>query len=226
MTGTLKKHGVDCIYYKRLHPQWHVRTHQLEVHDDLLALVRSAIPCFDKNSDPHAYIEWELKVEKEFDENDLSEVQMIYIVSHTLTEYDLFEWKHICRHNNISQYWIGFKLFFREAFIPTYYVDYLLVKLDNLKQGSSTVNKYYHEFKICILFDVLDECKKDVMSRFMKGLNSKSRTMLNHETYSHIGHLFLLARIVEKQILLSRNTCMMNVTHDYQISSTPPANQE
>jgi hypothetical protein len=54
------------------------------------------------------------------------------------------------------------------------------------------VNEYYHEFKICVLFDDLDEFKKDVMSRFMKRLNSEIRTMLIHETYSHIGHLFLL----------------------------------
>jgi hypothetical protein len=160
MIGTLKKKGVGCIYYGH--------THQLEVHDDLLALVHSAIPCFDGNSNPRAYIEWELKVEKEFDEHDLSVVQMIYIASHVLTEYALLEWKHICRHNNIPQYWIGFKLLFREAFIPAYYVDHLLAKLDNLEQDSSTVNKYYREFKICVLFGGLDECKKDVMSRFMK----------------------------------------------------------
>jgi hypothetical protein len=58
---------------------------------------------------------------------------MIYIASHALIEYALLEWKHICRHNNIPQYWIGFKLYFREAFIPAYYVDHLLAKLDNLK---------------------------------------------------------------------------------------------
>jgi hypothetical protein len=61
------------------------------------------------------------------------------------------------------------------------------------------VNEYYHEFKICVLFGSLDECKKDVMSRFMKGLNSKFRSMLIHETYSHIGHFFLLARIAKNR---------------------------
>jgi hypothetical protein len=163
---------------------------------------------------------------KEFDEHDLFKAQMIYIDSHALTEYALLEWKHICRHNNIPQHWRDLKLLFREAFIPTYYVDHLLAKLDNLKQGSSTMNEYYHEFKICFLFGSLDECKKDVMSRFMKGLNSEIQTMLIHETYSYVGHLFLLTRIAEKQISLSSNTCMKNVTHDYQISSTPHANQE
>jgi hypothetical protein len=161
-------------------------------------LVSSAIPCFDGNFDPHAYIEWELKVEKEFDEHDLSEAQMIYISFHALTEYALLEWKHICWHNNIPQYWRDFKLLFREAFIPTYYVDHLHAKLDNLKQGSSTVNEYYHEFKICVLFGSLDECKKDVMCRFMKGLNSEIQTMLIHEIYNYIGHLFLLAQIAKK----------------------------
>jgi hypothetical protein len=91
--GTLKNKGASSIYYRRPHPQRHARTHQLEVHDDLLALVSSAIPCFDGNFDPRAYIEWELKVEKEFDEHDLSEAQMIYIASHALTEYALLEWK-------------------------------------------------------------------------------------------------------------------------------------
>jgi hypothetical protein len=161
-------------------------------------LVSSAVPYFDGNFDPHAYIEFELKVEKEFDKHDLSKAQMIYIASHALTEYALLEWKHICWHTNIPQYWRDFKVLFREAFILAYYVDHLLTKLDNLKQGSSTVNEYYHEFKICVLFGGLDECKKDVMSRLMKGLNSEIQTMLIHETYSYIGHLFLLARIAEK----------------------------
>jgi hypothetical protein len=88
------------------------------------------------------------------------------------------------------------------------------------------VDEYYHEFEICVLFGGLAECKKDVMSRFMKRLDYEIQTMLIHETYIRIGHLFLLARIADKHILLSRNTCMKNVTHDYPISSTAHANQE
>jgi hypothetical protein len=80
MVGTLKNKGARCIYYGRPHPQRHARTHQLQVHDDLLALVSSTIPCFDGNFDPRAYIEWEVKVEKEFDDHDLCDAQMIYIL--------------------------------------------------------------------------------------------------------------------------------------------------
>jgi hypothetical protein len=61
MVGKLKNKRARCIYYGRPHPQRHARTHQLEVHDDILALVSSAIPCFDRNFDPRAYIEWDSK---------------------------------------------------------------------------------------------------------------------------------------------------------------------
>jgi hypothetical protein len=60
------------------------------------------------------------------------------------------------------------------------------------------MNKYYHAFNICVLFGDLAECKKDVMSRFMKGFNSEIQSMLIHETNSHIGHLCSLAQIAEK----------------------------
>jgi hypothetical protein len=64
MVDTLKNKGASCIYYGRLHPQRHAIIYQLEVHDDLLALVSFSFPYFGGNFDPCAYIEWELKVEK------------------------------------------------------------------------------------------------------------------------------------------------------------------
>jgi hypothetical protein len=39
--------------------------------------------------DPHAYIDWELKVDAELDNHDLTEYQMIFAASSTLTKYAL-----------------------------------------------------------------------------------------------------------------------------------------
>ena len=89
----------------------------------------------------------------------------------------------------------------------------MLAKLDNLKQDR-TVKEYYHDFKICIMFGGLDECMEDVMSRFMRGLNSKIRTLLISNSYIHIGQLFCLALNAEKESLLSVNTCKNDVTHN------------
>ena len=154
----------------------------------------------------------------------MSEKQKICIASNILIEYALLEWKHICRHNKVPESWKDFKFLFRDAFVPAYYVDYLLAKLDNLKQGSKTVKQYYHNFKICIMFGGLDECMEDVMSRFMRGLNSEIRTLLISKSYCHIGQLFCLALNAEKEILLSVNK--NDVTHIVQNLSTLHSNEE
>ena len=122
------------------------------------------LPLYAGMFDPHAYIDWELKVDAEFDNYDLSEHQMIFAASSALTKYALTTWKHICRHNKVPQTWKDFKMLFRNEYVPEYYVDCLLAKLYNLNQGSRTAKEYYHTFKICVMFDGLDECKKDVMS--------------------------------------------------------------
>lgn len=44
-------------------------------------MVSSAIPPFEGHFDPRAYINWELKVDKEFEEYDLSEKQMVFAAS-------------------------------------------------------------------------------------------------------------------------------------------------
>jgi hypothetical protein len=197
-----------------------------EVCDVFLDRIKSALPYFEGNYDPHAYIEWELAVDNEFDKHDLSEQQMIFAASSALTKYALDEWKHICRHNKIPQSWHGFKVHFRDIYIPSYYADDLLAKLAKLEQGSRTVKAYCHVFNICRLFGGLDACMADVMTMFLNGLNSEIRTTLIHETYSHISHLFLLASIAEKQILLSQNTCNNNVIHANLVSSTSHADED
>ena len=105
------------------------------------------LPMYSGEFDHKAYIDWVLKIDNKFDEHDLSEKQKIYIASNVLTGHALLEWKHICRHNNIPQAWKDFKMHFRDVYIPAYYVDHLLTKLEKLKQGSRTVKQYFHNLK-------------------------------------------------------------------------------
>src|SRR5688572_624951 len=78
------------------------------------------LPLYDGKFDPKAYIDWELKVDNEFDEHDLSKKRKVYIASNLLIEYALLEWKCICRHKKILEYWEDFKFLFRVAFISAY----------------------------------------------------------------------------------------------------------
>jgi hypothetical protein len=88
------------------------------------------------------------------------------------------------------------------------------------------VKQYYHDFKVCIQFGGLDVCIEDVMSRFMRGLNSEIRTMLILESCNHISYLFCLARKAENQMLSYMNTCKNDMTHDDSHLSTLHANPQ
>ena len=98
MIGTIKEKGAGG-----LHPHQDVQMLQHEVKDDILQVISSSIPFFAEKFDPHAYIDWELNVDKEFGAHDLSEKEKIYIASSVLTESALLEWKYICRHNKVLE---------------------------------------------------------------------------------------------------------------------------
>jgi hypothetical protein len=77
------------------------------------------MPSYASKFDLHAYIDWELRVDNEFDEHDLSHKQKIYIASNVLTKHALMKWKHICRHNKLPRPWKEIKLHFKDTFITT-----------------------------------------------------------------------------------------------------------
>jgi hypothetical protein len=90
-------------------------------------------------------------------------------------------------------------MLFQDEYVPEHYANCLLAKVDNLKQGSSTVKKYYPTFKICVIFGGLEECGEDNMSRFMKGLNSEIRTLLIRKSYNNIRSLFGLLLVLKRK---------------------------
>ncbi len=61
-----------------------------EASDDVLAKIKSALPYFEGNYDPHAYINWELVVDSEFQKHVLSEKQkvMCAVTPHTFITTD------------------------------------------------------------------------------------------------------------------------------------------
>jgi len=210
MIGTGKETGASSLLHGNSLAQQYMGTFILELHSDVLAMVSSSLPSFEGNFDPHAYIDWELKVEAEFDKYDMSEKQLIFAASKASTRFALNEWKHICWHNKVPQSWIDYKIMFRDVYIHAYYSDHLLDKLEKLTQRNRIVREYYHDFKICVLFGGFNECMENVMSMFMRGLNSEIHLLLLNETYSHITHLFLLACKAECQILLSAHILAKN----------------
>jgi hypothetical protein len=168
---------------------------QLQIEDVIYFL-----PSYAGRYDPDAYIDWELKVDKEFRRYDLSEEQKVIAASNILTDYALSFWKHLLRHHKVPKTWKVMKLVFREIFVPEYYADHMLDKLNNLKQGKNSVDVYYHDLKFCMMSCGLEEYEEATEIRFLKGLNIEIQDKLLHETYDSLPSLIDLASRIEIQL--------------------------
>nr|ABA97519.1 retrotransposon, putative, centromere-specific [Oryza sativa Japonica Group] len=169
-----------------------------EVHDYNFAQVACKLPVYDGKYDSAAYINWELAVEKQFDEYDFSNAQMIKAASNKCTGSASFWWHTV---GNKLETWDECKILMRKRFVFSYYRRALLEKWEHLKQGDKTVREYFHDFKICITYSGLQESNENTMTRFFRGLNFNIQAGLVNVTYNHIGQLFMLACIVERKIL-------------------------
>jgi hypothetical protein len=99
------------------------------------------------------------------------------------------------------------KTIFREYFVPEYYADHLLAKLQSLKQGSNTIKLYCLDLQILMLQCDLIEYEDATKNRFLRCLNKEIYDILVHETYTSLPQLLNLACTAENEILLALHTC-------------------
>jgi hypothetical protein len=147
-----------------------------------------------------------MEIDKEFRKSELSEAQKVTIVSMVLTNSALNLWTHLSRHDKVSKTWKDVKWIFRKECVPEYYADYLLAKLNNLKQDDNSIDTYYYNLKFHIMHCSLEECEEAIENRFLRGLNTEIQDMLLHETYNSLTCLVKLASKIEIQLALSEET--------------------
>jgi hypothetical protein len=69
----------------------------------------------------------------------------------------------------------------------------LLHKLQQLTQGSKSVEEYYRELQMGILRCGLEKNEDGAMARFMGGLNWEIQDILAYKEYNSVNRLFNLA---------------------------------
>ena len=85
MAGLRKGKQDGHAQCQHLHHQRDIATSSRMIHDNDLTRVESKLPSFDGKYDSAAYVNWELAVEKQFDEYDFSNAQMIKAASNKCT---------------------------------------------------------------------------------------------------------------------------------------------
>ena len=114
------------------------------------------MPKFTGSNDPEEYISWALKVDKIFRLHNYEEEKKIAMASLEFQDYVLIWWEQVierqaARGEPPITTWAQMKDVMRACFVPTYYNRDLFKKLQQLKQGTKSVEEYYKEMEIAMI---------------------------------------------------------------------------
>ncbi|XP_066347010.1 uncharacterized protein, partial [Miscanthus floridulus] len=99
----------------------------------------------------------------------------------------------------------------RARFVPSYYARDLLHKLQQLRQGSKSVEEYYQELQMGMLRCGLEENEDGAIARFMGGLNREIQDILAYKEYNSVNRLFHLACKAEREVQGRRASMRANI---------------
>ncbi|KAJ9538373.1 hypothetical protein OSB04_031106 [Centaurea solstitialis] len=144
--------------------------------DNNLSSIKMKVPSFQGKLDPKAYLDWETKMEFIFACHEYSNRK----------KWDqLLISKRINGERPIDS-WEEMKMFMRRRFVPSHYFRDLHNKLQNLKQGSKSVEDYFKEMEVTMIRANVDEDREATMARFLHGFNLEIRDCVEMYHYVEI----------------------------------------
>ncbi|RDX88549.1 hypothetical protein CR513_29844, partial [Mucuna pruriens] len=152
------------------------------------------IHAFQGKNDPELSLEWVRKVEHVFDCHNYSEEKKVKLAIVKFTDYSSIWWDQfvINMHKNGERpirTWEDIKSIMRRRFVPSHYHRDLHRKLQNLTQGSMSVEDYYKEMKIAMTRANVKENREVTMARFIGGLKKKIANVVELQHYMEIEDL-------------------------------------
>ncbi|PKI26365.1 hypothetical protein CRG98_048946, partial [Punica granatum] len=81
----------------------------------------------------------------------------------------------------------------RKRFVPSHYYRDLHLKLQNLKQGSKTVEEYHKEMEIAMIRVNVEEDREATMARFISGLSREIANIVELHHYVELEELVHMA---------------------------------
>jgi hypothetical protein len=141
---------------------------------DRFGKFKFTMPKFDGRSDPEDYFTWELKVEKIFCLHNYSEKKKLVMASLEFEGYALIWWEQLLHdHEEDGEdpiaTWQEMKREMRICFVPKHYRCDLFDKLQNLRQGSFSVEEYYKEMEKAMIRANVYEDEEQTITCFMAG---------------------------------------------------------
>jgi hypothetical protein len=164
-----------------------------------------------------------MAIEQKFTCHDFPENACVRAATSEFTEFASVWWIEYAKKNpnNMPQTWDALKRVMRARFVPSYYARDLLNQLQQLKQGTKSVEEYYQELQMGMLRCNLEEDVEPAMARFLGGLNREIQDILAYKEYTNITRLFHLACKAEREVQGRRASIKTNNSAGRNFSKQP-----
>uniref|UniRef100_A0A2N9I8Y4 RNA-directed DNA polymerase n=1 Tax=Fagus sylvatica TaxID=28930 RepID=A0A2N9I8Y4_FAGSY len=111
--------------------------------------------------------------------------------------------------------WGELKALMRRRFVPSHFYRDLYQRLQNLTQGSRSVEDYHKEMEVAMIRANVEEDREATMARFLSGLNRDIANVIELQHYVEIEDMVHMAMKVERQLKrkgTARYTSVSNTT--------------
>jgi hypothetical protein len=184
----------------------HRRNRRRNQHnEERFGKLKFTMPQFEGGSDPEAYLTWELKVDKIFRVHNYSERKKVAMAALEFDGYALIWWEQMLNEREEAgqgdvRSWAEMKRELRARFVPKHYRRDLFDKLQNLKQGSLSVDEYYKEMEKAMIRANVIEDEEQTIARFMSGLHRNIQRIVEFQQYRNLVELVHQASKAERQL--------------------------
>jgi hypothetical protein len=103
--------------------------------------------------------------------------------------------------------WVEMKVLMMRWFVANHYYRDLYLKLQSLNQGSTSVDEYYKEIEITMIWGNVTEDSEAMMARFLKRLNKEIANVVELQHYIELEDKVHMVTKVERQIKRRGSTC-------------------
>jgi hypothetical protein len=121
------------------------------------------------------------------------------------TDYAIIWWNQLVtnrrrNHERPIETWGELKALMRRRFVPSHNYRDLYQKLQNLTQGSRSVEDYHKEMEVAMIRANVEEDRQATMARFLSGLNRGIANVVELQHYVEVEDMVHMAMKVEMQL--------------------------
>ena len=138
-----------------------------------------------------------------FECHSYSKEKMVKLAVIEFTDYAIIWWDQLVmnrrrNHKRPIEKWKEMKANMRRWFVPSYYFKDLYQKLQSLTQGYRSMDDYYKEMEIAMIWANVEEDREATMVRFLNGLNWDIANVEELQHYVELEDMMHMAIKVER----------------------------